>query len=116
MAQGIYVANADYEVIDRSPLVLAAGEVVEVLAADAAWPGWTLVAVADGRRGHVPDSLLIKEPDGRCRLAEGFDARDLSLKRGQKVESLRESDGWHWCRNEGGAEGWVPDYLLDPAL
>ena len=38
-----HTANADYEVIDRSPLLLEAGERVRTGKRDADWPGWIWV-------------------------------------------------------------------------
>jgi len=107
-------ANSDYEVIDRSPLRLACGDVVRPGAHDPAWPGWTLVATESGRMTYLPDAMLEADADGIYRVGAEFDATDLSLERGQLVEVLREVGGWFWCRAENGAEGWAPDYLLDP--
>lgn len=110
-----FIANADYEVIDRTPLRLNAGDPVEPGPHDPAWPGWTAAATACGRRTYVPDDHLVRHNDGTWRLGADFDATDLSLARGQSVEALREVGGWFWCRAEDGREGWVPAYLLDAA-
>jgi hypothetical protein len=39
----------------------------------------------------------------------------LTIRRGDRLVSVRQIHGWHWCRNDAGAEGWVAGYLLRPA-
>ena len=115
MPAPLFHANADYIVIDRSPLVLAAGTSVRVGASDRVWPGWVSVASPDGRTTFVPADRLDILPDGTGVMLDCFDATDLSVRQGDKIVSLREVDGWHWARNTGGQEGWLPGYVLDPA-
>ena len=107
-----HTANADYEVIDRSPLLLETGERVRVGKRDADWPGWVWVTAISGRGSYVPEDHLDLADDGTARVLHRFHARDLSVVKGERVESLREVKGWHWCRNEDGEEGWLPAYLL----
>jgi hypothetical protein len=109
-----FTVNADYEVIDLSPLRLAAGERVRVVHADRVWPGWSFVHTAEGRGTYLPDAVTRDLGGGLLELREAFDATDLSVTRGELVESSREADGWHWCRNAAGRCGWVPGYLLTP--
>jgi hypothetical protein len=107
-------------VTDRNPLELRAGDRVRVGRPDAGWPGWIWVTAADGRGSHVPEDLLEPVPDadgddfqaGMARVRRDFHARDLSVRKDETVESLREVRGWHWCRTASGEEGWLPAYLL----
>ena len=46
-------------------------------------------------------------------VTQPFHARDLTVKKGDTIESLREVKGWHWCKNAT-TEGWLPAYLLRP--
>ena len=42
----------------------------------------------------------------------------LTAKKGQVVEGEEretEFEGWLWCRNESGIQGWVPRTYLEPA-
>jgi hypothetical protein len=107
-----WIATSDYEVIDRSPLSLETGEVVKVGPPDSDWPGWTWVVAPSGRGSHVPDDLLTPLPDGTARITSPFQARDLSVRKGQRVTALREVKGWLWCQSASGEEGWLPSYLL----
>ena len=109
------IATADYQVIDRAPLTLAAGDAVRLGPADADWPGWIWVTALNGRGSYVPEDHLEPQPDGTARVLTAFAAHDLSVRRGDPVTSLREVKGWHWCRDHAGAEGWLPSYLLRPA-
>lgn len=107
--------NSDYEENHVNPMNLVAGQEVTSGPADKAWPGWIWVTDSGGRSGYVPASQL--EPLGEDRWAAiaDFDSTVLKVSRGDVVESVREVHGWHWCKSEGGKEGWVANYLLKGA-
>jgi len=109
-----FTANADYEEKDRNPLVLEAGDEITVGPADRAWPGWVWAEDNNGRHGYVPEEILEPTGEGRYALMEDFDPTVLTVKRGDKIESLKQIHGWHWCQNEAGDHGWVAGYLLKP--
>jgi len=106
-------ANADYTVIDRSPIVLHKGEPVTIRTADKAWPGWISITTTNGRQAHVPENILDIRDKHTATLTTDFDSRDLSARNGETFTSLREVHGWHWCRNADSKEGWLPGYLLE---
>lgn len=106
------VSNADYTVVDRSPVCLKEGEIVELGMEDKVWEGWVWASNTEDRGTYVPVSSLERLGDGRARVTAEFQAVDLSLKKGEEVIALRETCGWFWCRNAEGTEGWVPDYVL----
>jgi hypothetical protein len=110
-----FFATADYEVIDRAPLTLAAADRVRVGQADTDWPGWIWVTAISGRGSYVPEDHLQVQPDGTALVITPFHARDLTVRKGDPVDSLREVKGWHWCRHTNGTEGWLPAYLLRTA-
>lgn len=110
-----YTANADYEERNTEALYLAPGDVVETGPADRAWPGWIWVIGANGRSGYVPTEMLSPLEDGKSTAAEAFDPTVLAIRRGDRLTSLRQIHGWHWCQNEAGIQGWVAGYLLRPA-
>ena len=105
-------ANADYTVIDRAPLTLTSGQKVRVGRRDADWPGWVWVTADDGRGSYVPEEVLDATGKDSAQVVQAFQAHDLSVKKNEAITSLREVKGWHWCRNQGGQEGWLPEYLL----
>jgi uncharacterized protein YgiM (DUF1202 family) len=110
-----FTANTDYTVIDRAPLTLAEGDKVRLGRPDSAWPGWIWVTAPDGRGSYVPEEILTRKRGATATVAQAFAARDLSVSKGERVTSLREVKGWHWCRKSSGEEGWLPEYLLLPA-
>lgn len=106
------VSNADYTVVDRSPVCLKAGETVDLGMEDKGWAGWVWATNGEGRGTYVPVTSLERLGKDQATVMEEFQAVDLSLKKGEEVMALREVCGWFWCRNASGAEGWVPDYVL----
>ena len=110
-----FTANADYEDKDSKPIHLRAGDEVSVGVADRAWPGWVWAEDRDGNDGYVPEDILEPLGEGRYAAMEDYDPTVLTTKRGDRIESLKQIHGWHWCRNEHGSHGWVAGYLLRPA-
>ena len=110
----IFIANSDYEEKDIDPICLEVGDRVVVGDADRTWPGWVWAKNAAGAAGYVPVEMLKELGDGRFETTEAFDPTVLTIRRGDRLESLRQIHGWHWCRNEKAVEGWVAGYLLRP--
>jgi hypothetical protein len=110
-----HTANSDYEDNDSEPIRLAPGDEVTVGAADRTWPGWVWASDVAGNDGYIPEEILKPLGEGSFSAIEAFDPTVLKIRRGDSLESLRQIHGWHWCRNESGAEGWVAGYLLRPA-
>ena len=115
MPAPLFIANADYTIIDRSPLILEPGAPVRLGPSDRVWPGWVYVTAEDGRSTYVPEASVSMEPDGNGHMKARFDATDLSVRRGDRVVSQCEINGWHWARQSDGREGWLPGYVLDLA-
>ena len=109
-----FTANSDYEEKDSDPIHLNPGDVIEAGHADKTWPGWVWAHDGNGNDGYVPEEILKALGDGRFETLTSFDPTVLTIRRGDPLESLRQIHGWHWCRNEAGAEGWVAGYLLRP--
>ena len=110
-----YQANADYEDRDSHPLRIAVGDCVQIGRKDQTWPGWIWVTDPHGNDGYMPEDLLEGDAGGMARVIGEFDPRVLTIRRGDRLESIRRIHGWHWCKNEAGEEGWVAGYLLRPA-
>ncbi len=105
-------ANSDYTVLDRTPLELSVGQTIRLGPVDAAWPGWVWGIGPDGRGSHVPEDHLERLDAHSAIVRKAFNARDLSVQRNEGVIALREVKGWLWCRNAGGEEGWLPEFVL----
>lgn len=111
-----FTANADYEEKDSDPIKLEPGDEISVGLADRAWPGWVWASDRNGNDGYVPEEILEPLGEGRYAAMDAFDPTVLTLRRGDRIESLKQIHGWHWCRNERGEEGWAAGYLLKPAV
>ena len=110
-----YEATSDYEVIDRNPLAIKAGDTVKVGRRDEGWDGWVWVSTEDGRGSYVPEELLAQADAAMgsdVSITGEFTAKDLSIIKGEVVDCLKEVKGWLWCRNGSGVEGWLPAYLM----
>lgn len=108
-----FIAKADFEDRDRNSIDLKAGDEVTAGPAERAWPGWVWAVDGAGRRGHVPEKILEPLGEGRFALMKDFNPSVLTLKRGDRLESLGQVDGLHWCRDASGTEGWAADELLE---
>ena len=106
-----YQALADFAVNYPHPLRLAKGEQVKVAQRDRMWPEWIWTTNANGLSGWVHESQLTIEGNV-AHAAEASNAQEISLRKGDIIESLRELGGWHWCRKADGQEGWTPGYNL----
>lgn len=109
-----FIANADYEEKDRTPIRLATGDEVTVGEPDRAWPGWVWATDAEGHSGYVPEEFLSRDEENRLVMNEAYDPTVLTVARGDRLTSLRQIHGWHWCQREDGTTGWVAGYLLRP--
>ena len=106
---------------------LRAGDRMIVGRRDTTWPEYVWCTAPDGREGWVPESLLrsaeapgpaaafgadgaAPQPDaGRVALAlRDYDARELTVAAGVRLEAFEEAGGWLWCRTKEGEYGWVP--------
>lgn len=109
-----YEACSDLEIESQRPLQLAAGDAVQVGKRDTTWPGWRWVTAADGESAWMHESMLELSSETAAVATEAYLARELSVRKGEVVESLRELGGWHWCRKVDGSDGWIPAYNLRP--
>ncbi|WP_282610382.1 SH3 domain-containing protein [Pelagibius sp. Alg239-R121] len=95
------------------------GEQVETGVRDEAWPGWIWCRNDSGLGGWLPEELLSSnegggkaEGGGIAKTLEAFDTGELTVLAGQTVEGNKHRNGWDWCRNDSGQEGWVPSDCL----
>jgi hypothetical protein len=110
----MFTANSDYEEKDSDPIRLTPGDQIRVGQADKAWPGWVWATDPNGHDGYVPEEFLRPLGLDLYQVLETFDPAVLTVRKGDRLESLRQIHGWHWCRNDKGSEGWVAGYLLRP--
>lgn len=111
----IFVATQEHPTPELAPLLLARGDVVMVGERATRWPEFVFVTAAGGT-GWVP-SRHLSAASGPAAVIVGYDTTELPVAEGEAVSVIDRDDlsGWWWCRSVGGAEGWVPLDILEPA-
>ena len=102
------IVTADHEIPARAPLMLRAGDVVQVGERDMQWPAFVFVT-APGGAGWVPARHLdVAGATGTVLVP--YDTTELPAARGEIVDVVQDDpeSGWSWCRNAEGREGWIP--------
>ena len=61
----------------------------------------------------MPETLLEGEGSRRT-LARDYDARELTVRAGERIEALETESGWARCRADDGREGWLPGGCVKP--
>ncbi len=95
-------------------LAVTRNQVVQVEKEDHEWPGWFWCVDDAGTGGWLPRQCL-DAPRGEARILEDFDTVELTVTPGEVLTLLQCREGWTWCRKDTGAEGWLPDRILEPA-
>lgn len=96
-------------------LSVKAGEAVKTGGGDERWPGWVWCSNVDGLGGWLPESCLSSDEEGTTAvLLTAFDTVELTVTEDEELEGFEAREGWIWCRNEAGDQGWVPSDCLRP--
>ena len=98
----------EYRVAYTDPIKLAVGERVQLAHEDQQWSGWIWCRTQLGATGWAPKQIFLPAEDGQHAAVEDYDATELPVERGQRVEVMFELNGWAWCRTLDGGCGWVP--------
>jgi variant SH3 domain-containing protein len=106
------IVTQDYAAQFADPITLAQGEVATLDGREEPWednPDWLWVwgENAAGKGGWIPRPLLRIEGSSGVAL-EDYDARELSVVAGERINALREACGWAWCIADAHRSGWVP--------
>jgi hypothetical protein len=91
----------EYEAEYPDPIVVAAGETVQVGDEDKEFPGWKWCRASDEREGWVPVELISTQDKG-ARVLEDYSARELSVKPGEEVTIEEARHAWLLVRNAQG--------------
>ena len=98
------------------PLGVTSGEELQVSERQDAWQDnleWIWVWCTDPRNksAWVPADLLEYLPghgSQRARARYTYDAVELPVASGDEITVNSEKNGWYWCTNPQGEQGWVP--------
>lgn len=107
------VATAEWTASYEDPIVVKAGEAIQLTGKTDTWDGhrWLWAIAGDGRAGWIPDSLA-ESRDGGTIAKSDYSAVELSCAKGEVLTAIRETRGWTWCRSRDGEVGWVPSRIL----
>lgn len=112
----IYRVTENYEVCYPNPIILKKGDrlAIEKWETNPDWLGWAFCVDARGIKGWVSQKYL--DVRGEEAIATGdYEATELAVTAGERVESAKDEFGWAWVRNASGREGWVPLKVLSLA-
>ncbi len=111
----------EYKVIKQhkgnypDPIVIKKGETVILRKKSNywEWPNWVFCESQKTKKaGWVPEQVLLIQGN-LGEVKESYNARELDVEIGEMVYLLRELNGWGWCCNKKGLEGWVPLSCLE---
>ena len=93
----------DYTTQYADPIRLAAGERFTLTGKADRWDDradwvWLWGIAADGREGWIPAEFVEQRDPTTGVARRDYDARELTVKVGDEVESLVSAAGWHFCR------------------
>ncbi len=85
----------------------------EVYKGEEGWKNWCFCTTQGQKGGWVPEQVFERIDDNIGCAIESYTARELDVDQGDVLLSLRELNGWVWCRKStNGEEGWVPAECL----
>jgi hypothetical protein len=93
-------------------ILLELGDRVSVVRRDDEWPGFVWCIATDGGEGWVPEELLKFRAPSEATATAPYDARELTVVVGERVQTFDSLAGWTWCEATDGRAGWVPDRCL----
>ncbi|MCE2948897.1 MAG: SH3 domain-containing protein [bacterium] len=107
-----YLVIADHTSEFPEPITFARGAplvVGEAYAGPEGWDSWLFCETPGQKGGWVPAQVIDLTGDGTGIAREDYTARELTVKRGDRLVGGRQLNGWVWCERPGSAaSGWVP--------
>ncbi len=103
---------ADYESAYPDEFSVGKGEILRIGKKDNPWPGWIWCTRSDGESRWLPNSYLeIYGVNGKALF--DYSAVELTVRVGDELTVLKEVNGWFWCTNSQGENGWVPSESVE---
>ena len=103
---------ADYQSAVQKPLVLQAGDWVQIHRREEKWPGWLWCEDQNGNTGWVPERYLLRREEGAV-LCKDYDGKELTVRSGDELLVIQVLTHWTWCLNMQGEPGWVPTDCIE---
>jgi hypothetical protein len=93
------------------PLVITAGDVLQVGRQDETWPLYRWCTGEGGRSGWVPEIYLDQQAEGWV-ANQDYSTAELTVEIGTQLHLILEVGGWIFVELPTGVRGWVPrDYI-----
>jgi hypothetical protein len=96
-----------YQSAYPDPIILNKGETLTTSDRQADWPGWIWCTTASGDSRWVPD-VFLDLLEGLAVLRRDYNPVELSVHPGEQLTAQELVNGWAWCTNQVGQQGWVP--------
>jgi hypothetical protein len=100
-----YEVTAEHRAIYPCAVELRIGD--KVVVTEKVEGGWVWCISKDEREAWVPKEYLSRKGNEGTVLIE-YSSAELNVKSGEMLTCSKELDGWLWCINQKGKEGWVP--------
>ena len=99
-----------------NPLELNQGDTVEIVRKyvnNPNWKGW-FFCNTNNNSGYIPEQIIDRTGDKKGLIKENYSAKELNIKKGEKVIGLKELNGWVWVKRDSNREeGWLPLDILN---
>jgi hypothetical protein len=107
------VVQQTYQAAYPDAIVMRRGDVLALGVTDDEYPNWVWCTAPDGRSGWVPEQY-IERAGARASARVDYDARELTIRAGERVTIHQEINGWLWISNESDEAGWAPKRNILP--
>ncbi|MFX1411246.1 MAG: SH3 domain-containing protein [Promethearchaeota archaeon] len=97
----------EYKAAYPDPKSFAKGEILKFEKKESEWNGWVWCKNESGDGRWIPENYL-KIYKESCRVLRNYEATELTVKVGEKLEIKKIESDWIWAINEEGKRGWVP--------
>lgn len=105
------ILTSDYKREFPEPMILREGDRIEIKGKGDQYPQWYYCISEEGIESYVPDNILVINGT-EATVTEDYNSWELSGLEGETVSVHREFDGWAFCSNSRGENGWLPLEIL----
>jgi hypothetical protein len=98
----------EYTVQYTNPLVVTAGDHLNVGPEDDDFPGWKWCRASSNYEGWVPIELLADPSAIESTILRDYSSRELAIQPGEEVTVEDARHEWLLVRNSQGERGWIP--------
>jgi hypothetical protein len=110
-----FITRAAYTAQYTDPIILCAGDEVEVDRADATFPEWFWCRGPALKEGWVHRNFL-SATHGRATALRDYSARELTVRAGERGRIIELLGGWASVELDDGRTGWLLGDVIDAAV